>query len=217
MHLAPEGVDVIALSAIIVVLMVVLSFYVKEGRLLWLPALAVVWFFIVVQFFRDPERFPPEGERLILSPADGKIISIGEAIDSPLEPPGQRISIFMSPLNVHINRSPTKGIVKSVEAKPGKFISAFKPEASRVNEQVLTIIDTPFGVVAFKQIAGYFARRIITHLKPGDNLTSGQRIGMIKFGSRVDLFIPDNVEIKVRLGQIVTAGETVIGEFKNES
>jgi len=195
--------------------MVVLSFYVKEGRLLWLPALAAIWFFLVVQFFRDPERFPPEGERLVLSPADGKVISIGEALDSPFHPPGQRVSIFMSPFNVHVNRSPAHGIVRLVEPKSGRFLTAFKPEATRENEQVLTILDTPYGELAFKQIAGYLARRIVLHPQPGDKLSAGQRVGMIKFGSRVDLFIPDNVDIRVRLGQIVTAGETVIGEFTN--
>lgn len=201
-------------SGVIVVIAVIISLaFGEEGRLLWLPALAVVWFFLVAQFFRDPERFPPMGEKLIISPADGKVISIGEAVESPLDPIGVRISIFMSPINVHVNRSPVNGVITSFEHRAGKFLGAFKPEASRENEQTIIQMSTAHGAIAFKQISGFLARRIVFHPKPGDKLVAGDRVGMIRFGSRVDIFFPKSVKIKVQLGQMVTAGETIIGEF----
>ncbi len=211
---APEGTGILIASGALVVALVLVSLTIgKTGKLIWLPALGIVWFFLVAQFFRDPERFPPGGGKLILSPADGKIISIGEAIESPLTPVGVRVSIFMSPFNVHVNRSPVDGTITFKEHKSGKFESAFKPVASRENEHTLIKMETPYGMVAFKQIAGFLARRIVFHPHIGDALRAGQRVGMIRFGSRVDLFVPASVRIKVKLGQMVTAGETIIGEF----
>lgn len=201
-------------SGIIVIIAVIVSLAVgEEGRLLWIPALAVIWFFLAAQFFRDPERFPPRTDKIILSPADGKVISIGEALESPLKPVGIRVSIFMSPFNVHVNRSPVDGVISSFEHKDGRFLGAFKPAASRENEQTIICMNTAFGAVAFKQIAGFLARRIVFHPKPGDKLLAGDRVGMIRFGSRVDLFFPESVAVKVKIGQMVTAGETIIGEF----
>jgi phosphatidylserine decarboxylase len=214
MAFAPEGTAILIASGALVVVLVLLSLLVgREGRLLWLPALGLIWFFLVAQFFRDPQRFPPGGGKLILAPADGKIISIGEAIESPLTPTGVRVSIFMSPFNVHVNRSPVDGKITFVEHKSGKFQSAFKPAASRENEQTLIKLETPYGPVAFKQVAGFLARRIVFHPHASDILTAGQRVGMIRFGSRADLFFPSSVRIKVKLGDMVTAGETIIGEF----
>ena len=211
---APEGAPILIVSGALVVIAVAVSLAVgDQGRLLWLPTLTVVWFFLAAQFFRDPERIPPGGGKLIISPADGKIISIGEAIESPLTPPGLRVSIFMSPINVHVNRSPVDGVITSVERFDGKFMSAFSPAASRENERTLIQMETPYGAVAFKQVAGFLARRIVFHPKPGDKLAAGDRVGMIRFGSRVDLYFPESVNVKVRLGQMVTAGETIIGEF----
>ena len=211
---APEGGQILAVSGILVVIAVVVSLTLgDQGRLLWLPALAVVWFFLAAQFFRDPERFPPGGDKLILSPADGKVISVGDAMESPLSPVGVRVSVFMSPFNVHVNRSPVDGVITSFEHKNGRFLGAFKPAASRENEQTIIQMNTPYGAVAFKQIAGFLARRIVFHPKPGDKLAAGDRVGMIRFGSRVDIFFPETVSVKVHLGQTVTAGETVIGEF----
>ncbi|MBM3329647.1 MAG: phosphatidylserine decarboxylase family protein [Calditrichaeota bacterium] len=215
MRLAPEGAGIIAASAALVLVAVVASLLVDGGRLLFLPALAVLWFLAVVQFFRDPERVPPRGSELILSPADGKIISVGPAPRSPLDPPGKRVSIFMSPINVHVNRAPAAGKVVSVEHFDGKFLSAFKEEASRENERTMIAMETASGRIAFSQIAGFLARRIVFHPKPGDSLNSGERVGMIKFGSRVDLHLPDNVAIRVAVGDRVAAGETVIGVFKD--
>ena len=211
--LAPEGIRIISVSAILVVVAVVYSLLTKDGRGLWVTAATSVWFLAVVYFFRDPARNTVCDDITIIAPADGKVISVGEAIDSPLSPPGQRVSIFMSPLNVHVNRAPFYGIVETVEHRSGRFMSAFKPSASRENEHVEVVMDTGFGKMAFKQIAGFLARRIVFHPKPGDSLATGQRIGIIRFGSRVDLFVPDNAKLKVHLGDRVSAGETIIGEF----
>ena len=211
---APEGAPILIASGILVVLLVAISLYFgKEGRMLWLPAIGLLWFVLAAQFFRDPLRFPPGGVKRIISPADGKIISIGEAIESPLTPTGVRVSIFMSPFNVHVNRSPVDGKITFFEHKSGKFESAFKPSASRENEHTLIKMDTPYGEVAFKQIAGFLARRIVFHPQVGDSLKAGQRVGMIRFGSRVDVFVPAKVHINVKLGDHVTAGETILGEF----
>jgi len=214
MSFAPEGAPILIASGVLVVLLVLVSlWYDRSGRLLWLPALGIVWFLLALQFFRDPQRVPPGGGKLILSPADGKVISIGEGIASPLTPAGTRISIFMSPFNVHVNRSPVDGRITSFEHKSGKFQSAFKPSASRENEQTIIQMETPYGMIAFKQVAGFLARRIVFHPQVGDSLTAGQRVGMIRFGSRADVFFPASVRVNVKLGEIVTAGETIIGEF----
>lgn len=211
--LAPEGRRIIIISAILVVIAVVFSILTGYGRGLWLPAATSVWFLLVVWFFRDPVRVAPLGDKNILSPADGKIISLGDAIDSPLTPAGNRISIFMSLWNAHVNRAPISGTIESVEHRKGRFRAAFNPSAAIENENVEVVMRTDFGRLAFRQVAGFIARRIVFHPRKGDTLASGERVGMIRFGSRVDLFLPDRVRLKVHLGDKVTAGETIIGEF----
>jgi phosphatidylserine decarboxylase len=214
MGLAPEGAGIIIFSVALVIAAVLYSISTGGGRGLWLPAIAAVWFLAVVQFFRDPERRPPSGGNLVLAPADGKVVVAG-AMEKAGDPnPGIQVSIFMSPINVHVNRSPVTGEIKRVEHRSGKFVSAFKPEASRINEQTEVALATKHGTVTMKQIAGFLARRIVFHPKPGDRLSAGARVGMIRFGSRVDIHIPGTVELKIKVGDRVTAGETIIGEFK---
>jgi phosphatidylserine decarboxylase len=165
-------------------------------------------------FFRDPEREVPEGENLILAPADGKVILI-----KPLENlefmggGGTLVSVFMSLFNVHVNRVPISGVVKYFKYNPGKFFPAFKDKASSENEQTKLGLENEHGKVVLKQIAGIIARRIVCKLKQGDLVKAGDRFGMIKFGSRLDLFLPENVQIKVKLDHKVRAGETIIGIF----
>ena len=205
----------IIISAVLVVVAVAFSLWREEGRGLWLPALAALWFLAVVQFFRDPSRATPAGERLIIAPADGKVMAAGAAVDSPLSPSGQCVSIFMSPLNVHVNRAPVSGRVTEKIHRKGRFLSAFKAQAGRENEQTLLVLETAFGAVAMKQVAGFLARRIICHPNPGDQLAAGARLGMIRFGSRVDLFLPGQAALRVRVGDRVKAGETIVGVFEN--
>ncbi len=211
--LAPEGGWIIAVSAVTVVIAVVISLLGKSDHWLWLTVAATVWFFMVLNFFRDPARTSPEGNNIVVSPADGKVIYTGDASDSPLTSAGQLVSIFMSPLNVHVNRAPFSGRIASVEHRNGRYISAFKDAASRENERVEVIMDTTLGKLAFRLVAGFLARRIVFHPKPGDMLLTGERVGMIRFGSRVDLYLPDNVKLKIKTNDRVVAGETIIGEF----
>ena len=223
--LAPEGGWIIAISAVTVVIAVVISLLSKSDPgfnpgWLWLTVAASIWFLIVLNFFRDPKRTSPEGNNIVVSPADGKVIrQLTDASDSPLTPAGKLVSIFMSPLNVHVNRAPFSGRIASVEHRNGRFKSAFKDAASRENEHVEVIMDVWHGLLvthdklAFRQVAGFLARRIVFHPKPGDMLLTGERVGMIRFGSRVDLYLPDNVILKTKVGDRVVAGETIIGEF----
>jgi len=216
MKLAPEGKNFILTSGLGVAFALWLSVVTGKKFAFWILGLSAVWLAMVLQFFRDPDRISPKRDDVILAPADGRIISISPSTLSPLDPKGKRVSIFMSPFNVHVNRSPVNGIVKSTEHFSGKFMSAFKIEAERENERTIVKVDTEFGQVAFSQIAGFIARRIVFYPRKGDKLVPGQRIGLIKFGSRMDVYFPDNAIILVRMGDRVVAGETILGEFSRD-
>lgn len=166
-------------------------------------------------FFRDPERTPPVSKNLILSPADGRIVSIEEVTESYfLHGTVTKISIFMSPLNVHINRIPISGRVAFYRYKKGKFLAAYKPEASAENEQtIIGIRDGEFKLL-FKQIAGVLARRIVCNLEEEDTVRQGEKFGLIKLGSRVDVFLPASVNVRIKLNQNVIAGESILGEIQ---
>jgi phosphatidylserine decarboxylase len=166
-----------------------------------------------LQFFRDPERTPQGGDETIVSPADGTVLSVAP---SPEAPPGasRRLTIFMSVFNCHVNRSPTAGRLSDYAYTPGKKMAAFDAKASLENEQNRITIESERGTVTFKQIAGLLARRIIFRPRAGDALMRGQRIGMIRFGSRVDIFLPDATEIVVGPGDKVKAGKTGIARWK---
>jgi len=175
----------------------------------------LILFVFFLLFFRDPERKAPEGENLILAPADGKVILI-KPFDN-LEfvgGGGTLVSVFMSLLDVHVNRVPISGVVKYFKYNPGKFLPAFKDKASSENEQTELGLENEHGKVVLKQIAGIIARRIVCKLKQGDLVKAGDRFGMVKFGSRLDLFLPENVQIKVKLNHKVRSGETIIGIFQ---
>lgn len=168
----------------------------------------------MVYFFRDPERRAPERENIVVSPADGKVILIQDVFEEKfLKSDAVEVSIFMSPLNVHVNRAPCDGSVQAVVHTPGKFLSAFKPEASLQNENIAMLLDTKYGKVLVRQVAGFLARRAVCRVKPGDSLRMGERYGIIKFSSRLDLYLPKSAQLKVKLGDKVKAGETVIGEI----
>ncbi|MFQ6031866.1 MAG: phosphatidylserine decarboxylase family protein [Candidatus Zixiibacteriota bacterium] len=172
-------------------------------------------------FFRDPERKIPEGENLVLAPADGKVIlikpceaSFGFGNLEFMGGGGTLVSVFMSLFDVHINRVPISGVVKYFKYSPGKFSPAFTDKASSKNEQTELGLENEHGKIVLKQIAGIIARRIVCKLKQGDLVKAGDRFGMIKFGSRLDLFLPENVQLRVKLNDKVKAGETIIGIFQ---
>lgn len=181
----------------------------------WLAVPALVLAALVVNFFRDPERVLPAGERLLVAPADGRVIKAEVVHDARfLNGQARQVSIFMSPLNVHVNRAPVTGLVRDVRYNPGKYFRAFADKASLDNEQNAIVLEDPSGrTVAFVQIAGFLARRIVCYLKPGMTVERGARCGMIMFGSRVDVFLPLESELRVAPGQTTRAGETVIAEW----
>ncbi len=178
-----------------------------------LGAFCLLVLLFLLQFFRDPERSPEGGEDTIVSPADGTVLSIESAPEAPAGA-ARRISIFMSVFNCHVNRSPITGRLTHYSYSPGKKMAAFDDKASTQNEQNRITVGGARGTVTFKQIAGALARRIVFTPRPGDELARAQRIGMIKFGSRVDVFAPDEVEILVRRGDKVRAGRTGIARWK---
>jgi phosphatidylserine decarboxylase len=171
---------------------------------------------LVLFFFRDPERTLPAGDELILSPADGRIVAI-ERVHEPLviQGPAVRLSTFMSLWDVHVNRSPVSGEVKLVRHVPGKFLQAFRPEAPDVNEHILMGLQSGERRVLVKQIAGILARRCVNRAIIGEHLERGQRFGLIRFSSRVDLFLPPEVELLVQVGDAVQGGRSVVAHWSS--
>jgi phosphatidylserine decarboxylase len=181
---------------------------------LWLLAfvltLVALW---VAYFFRDPERSGERGAGLVVAPADGKIVQIVEVNESAfLQSRAIQISIFMNVFNVHVNRYPVSGVVRYVHYNPGKFLNAAADKASLENEQSSVGIETESYRILVRQIAGLIARRIVTYSKVGDHAKQGDRMGIIRFGSRVDVFVPIGSKILVKNGQLTTAGVTVLSE-----
>ena len=211
------GYTTIGVVAVIAFVLISLSFFTQYNPLkITLVLIAAVTLFLTLNFFRDPERKTPAQNGIIVSPADGKVIVIREDIsNSYVGENCNQISIFMSPLNVHVNRIPISGKVEHLKYHEGKFIAAFEDKASENNERMETGIVSNESKVLFTQIAGFLARRIVNELKVGDNVTIGERFGMIKFGSRVDIFVPGNWTPNVKLNDNVHAGETILFELKD--
>ncbi|MFV1884910.1 MAG: phosphatidylserine decarboxylase family protein [Balneola sp.] len=174
----------------------------------------VIWV-IVIYFFRDPERDTPEGENLIISPADGKVVLIKEIEeDVYLKGKATQVSIFLSPLDVHVNRNPISGKLEYLKYHPGKYLMAWDENASIENERADFGVLHPSGTrLFFKQITGFLARRIVYHIKEGDELVAGERFGMMKFGSRMDVIVPANVDIHVKEGDRTWAGQSILGQI----
>jgi phosphatidylserine decarboxylase len=210
------GYTTIGVVAIITLLLISLSFFVQNNPLkVTVLLVAVVILFLTLNFFRDPERKTPAQKGIIVSPADGKVIVVRENIsNSYVGENCKQISIFMSPLNVHVNRIPISGKVDHLKYYEGRFIAAFEDKASENNERMETGIVSNEGKVLFTQIAGFLARRIVNELKIGDSVNIGNRFGMIKFGSRVDIFVPGNWAPTVKLNDNVHAGETILFKLK---
>ena len=167
----------------------------------------------VIAFFRDPERSIPPGEKAILSPADGKIIQVEPCREENLlQGPSLKVSIFMSLFNVHVNRIPLTGRVLDVSYQSGKFVRADCDKASVMNEQNALLMETPEGTrLLFVQIAGLIARRIVCWVKKGDEVERGRRFGLIRFGSRVDVYLPEDTRMLTQIGQKVIGGQTILG------
>ena len=188
------------------------------GLLLLVAALAIAF---SLYFFRDPKRTPPEeASDLLLSPADGKVVVVADVEHEPLyiKGPAKQVSIFLSPLNVHVNRIPADGTIEYEEYVPGDYLVAWHPKASEKNERSQIGLRHPSGAkVLFKQIAGAVARRIVYYPKVGDEVRAGERFGIVKFGSRMDVLVPPHVRIDVQVDDRVSAGTTVLGHIPEKA
>jgi phosphatidylserine decarboxylase len=162
----------------------------------------------VFSFFRNPDRVIPGEPALVVSPADGRIVVIKDEANRGR--PGKRISIFLAVWNVHVNRSPAAGVIRELYYKPGKFMAAWAERASLENEQNTFRMQSEVGELEFKQIAGYIARRVVSWKKAGDTVARGERIGLVRFGSRVDIWLPENAEVAVKVGDTVHGGSSVL-------
>ncbi len=180
----------------------------------WPVAGAILLFLalFVLYFFRDPERRVPSDPAAVVSPADGRVMEIvEEALGSR---PGRRISIFLAVWDVHVNRAPCAGRIRQVEYRPGRFLAAMRSRASAENEQNVFHLETDRGEIIFKQIAGWIARRVLSWKSAGDVVAAGERVGMIRFGSRMDLWLPLEAEILVRPGQHVSGGSSTLARWQ---
>jgi phosphatidylserine decarboxylase len=204
MKFAPEGYPFIAVSAAVSAV----CFWAGGAVAAAVPVLTT---FFMFYFFRDPERVVPHEQGLFVSPADGKVIVVRETDETEyLHARVMQISIFMSPMDVHVNRVPCDGKVKSVKHAKGMFLAAYKDEASVRNEHIDMVLETRYGDVLVRQVAGFVARRAVCRVTEGDVLQRGERYGIIKFSSRVDIYVPRDASVKVRTGDMVRAGETVL-------
>jgi phosphatidylserine decarboxylase len=165
----------------------------------------------VFSFFRDPERVIPAEPGAIVSPGDGRVVVVTDEEDAGR--PGKRISIFLAVWNVHVNRAPAAGVITKMEYRPGKFLAAMRERASMENEQNVFRLSTDAGEMVFKQIAGLIARRVVSWKKEGERVARGERIGLVRFGSRVDVWVPKDAEILVKLGENVKGGSSVLARW----
>jgi phosphatidylserine decarboxylase len=222
MTIHKEGYTSIALCILFIfVLNAVIQFYFPHAFVIkWIIyILSLALFVIILQFFRSPSVSISKDETRVLCPADGKVVVIEEADETEfLKDRRIQISVFMSPINVHINRNPISGAIKYFKYNPGKYLVAWHPKSSTENERTTIVIENSAGVaVLFRQIAGALARRIVWYVKEGDVVDQGEQFGFIKFGSRVDVFLPLGSEIKVGLGEAVKGGHTVLAQLPQKT
>ena len=214
MSFAREGLVFIAIAALIAAAIFAAALN-RRSWPLWLfgftLTILALW---VAYFFRDPERTGPRGPQLVIAPADGKVVLIND-VDEPsfMGRRARRVSIFMNVFNVHVNRYPVTGTVRYVHYNPGKFLNAAVEKSSLENEQMSVGIETPGGRILVRQIAGLIARRIVTYSKEGEVVQQGHRLGLIRFGSRVDVFLPLTAQVKVKIGDMTLAGSTEIADL----
>jgi phosphatidylserine decarboxylase len=205
LKLARESIPFIVIPAVLGVLSLVFGFW-------YLTVIFAILVVFMAYFFRDPKRTPPEDPDVVVAPADGRVTRV-KSFASDNGEPSTLVSIFLSPFDVHINRSPIAGHVLDITYSPGKFLMATNEKASQVNEQNALLIKGEKVTVVCKQIAGILARRVVCWTRKGDNLALGQRFGMIKFSSRTDVILPANVDVTISEGSRVTGGVTVIGRI----
>jgi phosphatidylserine decarboxylase len=203
--IAPDGYPFVIAFALITILVYIFG---KP----WMAVLPLTVTLFMALFFRDPDRTIPVDKGAFVSPADGKVILIKDVYEKDyLKAESKEISIFMSIFNVHVNRAPSEGTVSLIKHSPGKFLVAHKDAASIENENTVMVLEGKDGKILVRQVAGLIARRIVCRVKAGDALSRGERYGMIKFGSRLDVYLPKETEIQVRAGDKVKAGQTVLG------
>jgi phosphatidylserine decarboxylase len=179
----------------------------------WYVTAAILMFLalFVFSFFRDPERVIPAEPGAVVSPADGRVVVVTDEENAGR--PGQRVSIFLAIWNVHVNRAPTAGTITKMEYRPGKFLAAMRERASVENEQNVFTLSTEAGEMVFKQVAGLIARRVVSWKKQGEKVARGERIGLVRFGSRVDVWLPKDAEVLVKLGENVKGGSSVLARW----
>jgi phosphatidylserine decarboxylase len=207
------GYDVVGVVLVLVVAGSALSWFFLDARLLKFAVIGGLFVVLVftLNFFRDPDRTPPPGENLLLAPADGTVVLVQDVTeDEYIKGEAVQISIFMSPFNVHVNRYPLSGTVGHFRHFSGEFLVAFDDKASLRNERTHIGIENGQNRVLFKQIAGFVARRIVADVRVGDVAVRGERFGMIKFGSRMDVLMPRKAAVQVKIGDRTVAGETVL-------
>ena len=189
------------------------AFIFPFGAEIALLLIAASLLLFTLYFFRDPQRTAPDEKRIILAPADGKIVLVEKQADNASGKSSTLVSIFMSPFNVHVNRIPLSGKVTHLHYRPGQFLMAFDPKSMESNERMEIAINNREIEVRFSQVSGFLARRIVCQLQKGENVTIGKRFGMIKFGSRVDLILPPSATILAEPGQRTRAGETILARY----
>ncbi len=213
--LTKYGYSTLAVISVITFVLISISFFTQnnfiKAVLIIIPLLLLAF---SINFFRDPDRVTPDRDDAVVSPADGKVLFVKDVIENNfIGGNAKQVSIFMSPLNVHVNRIPVTGKVEYLKYFEGKYIAAFEDKASEVNERAEFGISGKYGKVFFTQVAGFIARRIIYEISSGDSVKIGERFGMIKFGSRVDVIVPENCMVKVKKDDEVKAGETILFEY----
>ncbi len=196
--------------------MVAIGYYFSGVALVVTTVLAILTIAFTLYFFRDPDRNTPSGDHLFIAPADGKVIEIKKVYEPKyLKTEATQVSIFLSPLDVHVNRIPLSGTIEYAEYIPGEYLVAWHEKASELNERSEFGVRNSSGArMFFRQITGYVARRIVFHIQKGDQVVAGDRFGMMKFGSRMDLVFSDEIVLHVKAGDTVVAGETIMGEVK---
>ncbi len=215
MTIHKEGYTTIALSILFIfVINASVEYWFGDSAFLrwFVYILSFALFVTVLQFFRNPSRVFTNGDNLVICPADGKVVVIEETEEGEyFKDKRLQVSIFMSPINVHINRNPISGVVKFFKYHPGKYLAAWNPKSSTENERTTTVVEHKNGTpILFRQIAGALARRIVWYIKEGDEVVQTEQFGFIKFGSRVDIFLPIGTDVKLVMGEVVKGGITVL-------